>query len=306
MVGMLHWCDILNCSVQQKQKQMKKQSKKNFIKMKKNLLSGSLLVIIFIFSSCGTTHNEIDICPIWITNPLPINSLPYYSKKVDSKTESGYSFYYQPLLLPFSIRWNSSKGFYVDHTDQQEIATPIGTFGLEYSIASRGTINGVEITPSDFVVAIINKNEKTQKLFKIEGYNRLKVVLSGTTTIDAQSGFVQIDATKAKISKIEFFDNSIAKLINTSNKPVNYYIQVGNTSNESTNSYKCEIPAQTFVTVPIEDLNSWVTARVFIRIKNDDPLNDSFQEIKKMITYGDVCEIRLNRQNKFSMAKVNR
>jgi hypothetical protein len=247
----------------------------------------------------------MDICPLWMGEVTPI-TVPQKSTPKPKSTDASFALSFHPLFLPFAIKWNNSKGFYAEHTGTEAIVTPVGNFGIEYSVAVGGTINGIEIKKSDFLVSIIDRNKGTQELFKIEGYNRLKVVLSGETTIDAQSGYVQIDATNSRIKEINFYDNSKASLVNSTDQTIPFYIQVGQNVNASTLSYKCEIPPNTYRLIPIDELNGWMTANVFIRINNDNSSNDSFKEVKKKVSNGDVCQIFKKNDKELDLRKINK
>ena len=263
------------------------------------LVFGTLLIILFA-NSCGSTKQEYDNCPIWIDEPIKLTPTQLSS----ISTKGGYALTFNPLFLPFAIKWNHDRGFYVEYSNNERVLTPIGSVGLEYSVSSGTKINGVNVKKSDFLVSIVDRNKREKQIFKIEGYSRLKVVLSGRTEIDAQSGVVEIDATNAIINEINFYDNTKAILLNKTNKTVTYKIEVGNNYSTSTISYKCEIPSKTYVKIPIDELNSLISANVFIRISNDKANNDTYSELKKKITYGDFCAIKENKKNELELIKT--
>ena len=268
--------------------------------MKRQCFILTVLLISTLVNSCVTSKDEYNICPTWIGEPtkLTSNQLPV------NTTKSGYALTYNPLFLPFAIKWNQDRGFYVEYSNDEKILTPIGSVGLEYSVSTGSTVNGINIKKSDFLVSIIDKKKEEKQLFKIEGYSRLKVILSGQTEIDAQSGIVEIDATNAIIKEINFYDNSKAILFNATDKTVPYKIEVGNKNfNDNTITYKCEIPSKAYIKIPIADLNGWVDATVFIRVSNDKANNDTYNEVKKKITYGDFCAIQENRKKELELIK---
>ncbi len=263
----------------------------------------TLLSTASLFIGCGNYKQEYDICPTWMGKPTKLTSVELSSMS-NIVTKGGYAFTFNPLFLPFGIKWNYDRGLYVEYSNDEKILTPIGSVGLEYSVSTGTTVNGITVKKGDFLVSIIDKKKGEKQLFKIEGYSRLKVILSGETQIDAQSGIVEIDATNSIIKQINFYDNSKAILFNSTAKTVSYKIEVGNQNyNSNTISYKCEIPSKAYVKVPMDDLNGWVDATVFIRVNNDKANNDTYSEQKKKIAYGDFCEIQENLNGELQLIK---
>jgi len=257
--------------------------------------------IIFIFS-CENQAIVYNFCPPEVSSPTTINLEPSPVKNVTKKytSNAGLELSFHPLALPFSIRWNKDKGFFIQGS--KEVITPIGTFGLEYNLKSRTKIGSINVTPNDFIVVIVDKEKKKKEVFKIEGYNRLEVVLEGKTKIAAQAGLVEIDASQARVTDLKFYDNSTLKVINSSKNTISYSLKFGVDSSNNFSYYSCSLPSESMITFPIPKN---AVPDKYLTINNNDENNDSFKLIEKKFSYGDICEIFLDKENELNIRKIH-
>jgi hypothetical protein len=135
--------------------------------------------------------------------------------------------YKSPLLLPFALKYNRKDGLYFED-DPYELVTPLGVFGVEYTVPvgdSEKSINGIPIPKGDYVVALVNKQKNTKQLFAIKEQSKLKVTTSGgETTMEFQVGYAEIDVTKTTIKELNFYDQSKIAIKNDTNKRQYYEI----------------------------------------------------------------------------------
>jgi hypothetical protein len=272
--------------------------------MKTKQITFALLAMIL---SCNEkTYHEVADCPSWISKENIGYNIGEETGQSESFAGSSFSLSFNPLLLPFKIKFNLEKGFYVEHSGNAEIATLIGTFGIEYSYASEGTINGKKITKNDCIVSIVNKTKGTKDLFKITGYSHLKVTLSGTTTIDAHNGHVQIDATNSVINEINFYDESKVVIYNATNKALQFYIEHRSSNNYDNNIYlnSCQLSSKAYKSLSLVELDTSVDkSSIYIWVDDNDPKNDSKKRIGKRVSYGDICQIYTNN-NSLELKKI--
>ncbi|MDX1941717.1 MAG: hypothetical protein SFU99_14250 [Saprospiraceae bacterium] len=228
------------------------------------------------------------------------SSKPIEVKKKELQQSIGiggdYNVFFNPLFLPIKIVYNSKTGFSV--IDEGEVAaiTPIGTVGIEYTIGSKEekTINGHKITGGDFVVGLRDRNKKETTLYKIEGYNRLKVVTTGRTQIDAQAGYVEIDITDAKVQELVFIDISKISIVNNTDEPQTFKLSIKDmTSSEI--DYVCEVDPHSYKYFPRFDLsksiNSSFDAEYFIKVESVDERNNLTTTLSRKVDFGDACHI---------------
>jgi hypothetical protein len=192
--------------------------------------------------------NSIIISMLGCKLEMPIctglsSSYPISVKKSELQKSIGiggdYNLFFNPLFLPVKIIYNSKTGFSVRDEGEVAMITPLGTVGIEYTFGSNEdkTINGHKITDGDFVVGLANKKNKETTLYKIEGHNRLKVVTTGKTQIDAQAGYVEIDVTDATIQELVFIDISRISIVNNTDEVQKFMFVVKDfTSSESSNT----------------------------------------------------------------------
>jgi hypothetical protein len=193
--------------------------------------------------------------------------------------------------------YSSVSGFSVVHTGGEEIVTPIGSVGIQYSFGSKSTkeINGHKITEGDYLVGIADRKKEKIELFKIEGYNRLKVIAIGRTVIDAQSGYVEIDVTDAKVEELTFIDNSRFSIVNTTGEVQLFSVVIQDiTGSES--EIECEIQPYSYryyprFSITKSSADAWGTTNT-LEIKNNDVNNNSLTIISKKVTWGDVFKIK--------------
>lgn len=222
--------------------------------------------------------------------------------KFEENTDVGFDWAvnYNPLVLPVILRIDPTNGVSVIHTNQMSIASPIGTFGLEYSVASgtSKTINGHQITAGDYVVGIVDQKKGTKELFKIEGFNRLKVVTNGKTRIDAQAGYVEIDVTDAELQELKFIDNSQMSIKNLTDKPQKVLVGIKDIST-SILWHECMVDPNSYKTFPRFGIQSYNIEKteMFVKVENNDSNNDTGASIQKKVVLGEVCQISYNDDN---------
>lgn len=256
------------------------------------------LFFLFLMNSCNM---ELPIC----TGLSSSFSIKEKKKQIEKATGLGIDFnlYFNPLILPIKLNYNSRSGFSI--TDEGEIAllTPLGTVGLEYSIGSQQntTINGHTIANGDFVVGLINKKTGENNLFKIEGYNRLKVVSSGKTQIDAQVGYVEIDITNAKVQELTFVDNSKISIVNNTNTTQAFTFAVRDASGSEV-EYLCEVAPLSYKYFPrfsiANSVNSFFDSEYVIKVNVNDTKNNLEMTLAKKVSLGDACHINFNQSKR--------
>lgn len=267
-----------------------------------------IITVIIITLSLISCHHKSDERGPWITNAVPIVEqlrIAATSEGIDHKIESQVEAYFQPLLLPFSIRYNKSDGFYIEGAVSKELITPIGVFGAEFSTSGKKTINGIEITPSDFVVSLVNKRSMKKELFKITGFNHLKISITGKTVVNAESGYVEIDVTNSKIDEILFYNNAYSIVMNRTNKPVKFYFEHGQAHQERIATYTHTLPSQTMSFILTGEMinHSISNPHFYIIVDNDDVRNDSFKRLKKRFNRGEIVEI-VGESTNISLNKI--
>lgn len=256
-----------------------------------------LYVCFFVFLGC-TQKTPFCTC---MSDSYPIVSTEVKPK---SKTTVGSEFFltFNPLLLPVKIIYSSRSGFSVVHTGNEQIITPIGSVGIEYSIGSESekTINGQKITGGDFLVGIRDDKKNKIELFKIQGYNRLKVVTNGRTKIDAQNGYVEINVTNSIVEELTFIDNSKFTIINSTDKvqPIAFIAEGSLGDNE----IACEVQPYSYRYYPRFDfaksVDATVNAEYFFQIENVDNYNNNITKLKRRVTFGEVYQIGYSEDGK--------
>ncbi|MBL7796935.1 MAG: hypothetical protein JNJ90_10565 [Saprospiraceae bacterium] len=252
-----------------------------------------LLLVTFIFSLFGCKL-EMPICT-GLSGSYPISV-----KKSELQKSIGiggdYNFFFNPLFLPIKIIYNSKTGFSVRDEGEVAMVTPLGTVGIEYTFGSNEdkTINGHKITGGDFVVGLANKKTKETTLYKIEGHNRLKVVTTGKTQIDAQAGYVEIDVTDAQIQELVFIDISKISIVNNTDAVQKFMFSVKDfTSSES--NYVCEVEPHSYKYFPRFDVaksvNSSMDAEYSIKVESIDERNNLSTTLSRRVDFGDACHI---------------
>lgn len=265
-----------------------------------------ILISIFAFFILSSCKLEFPICT-GLSDSFSINE-----KKIELKKSIGlggdFETYFNPLFLPIKIVYNSEFGFSIINEGEIATLTPLGTVGIEYTFGSQEekTINGHEVTGGDFVVGLTNKRKKETHLYKIEGYNRLKIITTGKTQIDAQSGYVEIDITDAKVQELTFIDNSKISIVNTTNEVQKFKVSIKDyTDSEST--YLCEVEPHSYKYFPrfgiAKSFNGMFDSQYYVKVINNDERNSSSTEISKEIDFGDACHI-IKKDNILSLKKM--
>lgn len=175
-----------------------------------------LFIMVCLISSCQT-----DPCPC---------SVDFNGTQTGFNSPTKFTLSYKsPLLLPFSLKYNRKDGLYFED-DPYELVTPLGVFGVEYTIPVgdvEKSVNGVTIPKGDYIVALINKQKNSKQLFVIKEQSKLKVTTSGgETTMEFQVGYAEIDVTKTTIKELNFYDQTKIAIKNETN--VKQYYEIFN------------------------------------------------------------------------------
>jgi hypothetical protein len=262
-------------------------------------LTNPILISIITLSTFGCKQFHSPYC-----NGLS-DSYPITVKKTELTKSIGNNanldLFFNPLVLPFKIVYSNKKGFSVNFEGQQSIITPIGKVGIEYSFgfSEKSNINGHEITSGDFVVGLSNKNTKEITLYKIQGHNRLKVVTTGKTQIDAQAGYVEIDITNATLQELVFIDISKFSIVNNTNELQKFTLSLKDKTGGITN-FSCEVDAHSYKLYPRFDFaksyNEFHDVEYFINVDNNDVNNNLITTLSRKLTFGDACHINNSSQ----------
>jgi hypothetical protein len=271
----------------------------------KTVLKKICIVFYFFFASptCNYTTN---ICT-GLTDAVPITEKIVKGIETSTSVSTNLSLVFNPLILPVKIVYTPKKGLSVVHSGEETIVTPIGTFGVHYSVGSQKSkkINNYEISEGDYLVGIVNRNKNTKELFKIKGFNRLKVTTKGMTSIDAQLGYVEIDVTKSKIEEIKFIDNSKISIINTTDKIQKISFIMKDEHNVST-TLNCEIEPFSYKTYPrfesAKSVNETVNMEYYLKIDNIDKNNNLTTSLERKMNFGESWLI-LSKGDKITIQK---
>ena len=106
-----------------------------------------------------------------------IVNTPYSYEELSPNIE----FSFNPLVLPFKLKYSPNDGFFIEYTNEYSLVLPIGTFGLNYGLGSvRGVeVNGYRVTRGDYIVGLVDRRKETKQIFVIKGHYRLKAVIEG-------------------------------------------------------------------------------------------------------------------------------
>lgn len=268
----------------------------------KKLIFFSLLILIHPVNSCRLKYR---ICT-GLSDSFPIND-----KKIELKESIGLGgevkAFFNPLFLPIKLVYSSDAGFSVLNEGEAAILTPLGTVGIEYAVGTQEekTINGHKVTGGDFVVGLVDRKKGENHLFKIEGYSRLKVVASGKTRIDAQSGYVEIDITEAKVQELTFIDSSRISIVNTTNEPLEFIFSVLDLTG-SEMEYVCTIEPNSYKYYPrfefVKPLNSSFDSEYSVKVIVDDVKNSLSTTLARKVDFGDACHI-IKREDAYELKK---
>jgi hypothetical protein len=238
-------------------------------------------------------------------------SYPIYEKKRQLEETVGVdgelTAFFNPLFLPIKIVYSSSSGFSIVDDGEGSIVTPLGTVGIEYTVGSteEKVINGYKVTGGDFVVGLVDRRKEENTLFKIEGYNRLKVITSGRTQIDAQSGYVEIDITDARVQELTFIDNARISIVNTTSEPIEFKFSIQDMTGSEVD-YVCTVEPNCYKYFPrfdfVKSLNYSFDAEYFIKVVVDDQANNLSTTLAKRVGFGDACHI-IKRGDAYELQK---
>jgi hypothetical protein len=263
-----------------------------------------ILISTIFLSGCVTQTTTISNCNV-MSESISKSKQPEKIVRSQTKVNGSWAFTFDPLILPVSIKFNPSTGFSVVHSGQKGIITPLGVVGIQYSLSSQSnkTINGYTVSDGDFIVGLINKTLGSKEVFKIEGYNKLKVITNGRTVINTEAGYVEIDVTDATIEELKFEDNSKFSIVNTTNKTQKYFLGIkAANGKQSSTWYECEIEPQSYKIYPAKSYTDVLT-KMFdneyeFKLENSDASNNKTTSVVRGISYGEVCNIKFDNDGK--------
>ncbi len=258
-----------------------------------------IILTISFFGCINSTENKINSCAV-MSDSYPIKAGDI-KKDISTTVAADWAITFDPLILPVILKYDPSNGFSIIHTGEVKLLTYLGMVGVQYSIGSHKnkSINGYSISDGDFVVGLIDRKADRKQVFKIEGYNKLKVVSNGKTTINAESGYVEIDVTFAKLEELKFIDNSKISIVNTTDKIQKFSFGLRSSDSVNTNYYQCELEPYSYKTYPHYSTTNYLpdlfNNNYVFQIENSE--NEKKTIISKYVTYGDTYQI-VNTRNK--------
>ncbi len=234
-----------------------------------------LLIPMITFLSCGEqVLKDPTFCPC-----IKESDLNTTANKGPKFTFS----YVNPLLLPFKLKFNTEDGLFIED-DVHELVTPIGVFGVEYSVPMTDearTVGGTIVPKGSYIVALVNRKKKTKQLFAIKDMNKLNITTEGgETRMEFQIGYAEVDVTNTKIRDLKFFDGSKVAIQNDTEKALDYLIKVYSVW------YTCTIAPKETKFFPID---MYELPETSVKIITDNVANNQLIESTKSSVGGDVC-----------------
>lgn len=209
------------------------------------LVKSISIILLTGISSCTVEDFQ---CGVVTTEAKPIFNAQIEDVNYE-ELNPNLEFTFDPLILPFKLKYGNNDGFFIEGKGDMSLATPIGTFSLDYGVGSiRGMeVNGHKITGGDYIVGSVNKRKRTKQFFAIKGHSRLKATIEGKTVIDARLGYMEIDVTNAKIKEIQFIDNSKMSIVNTTDYEVKFAL-LGHDQkyNKTEIASVCDLPPKSY------------------------------------------------------------
>ena len=247
------------------------------------------------FPKCGGEYHT-PLC-VQLSSSRPIVARDV-QPATNATVDGNFYFYYDPLILPFTIRYTPGKGVSIISKNLADAAliTPIGLVGTSYTVNTKTarSINGIPITGGDYVIGIVNRKKNEKQLYKIEGYSRLKIVTNGRTKIEAQNGYVELDITDAEVEEFKFIDDARISLVNTTDKPVSFFFGLHDMSGITAWS-DCDIEPHSYKNYPaadiIKSMNEMVNTDYFFKIEANQVNQDESSSQTIKVSLGDVCRI---------------